>query len=93
MKDHSLVLAEVREKVYENYQIELNKIQVLFAKGGPSLVQHHVHSAIVPTSFRLGQDWMASRSMDLSPLHILEPLTIAVNLQKCMVTNDAALPL
>ena len=35
---------------------------------------------------------MAARQLNNSPMHILQPLNIAVILQKCMIMNDAALP-
>ncbi|XP_076814167.1 intermembrane lipid transfer protein VPS13A-like isoform X3 [Clavelina lepadiformis] len=70
--DSSLDLQEMRSKAYDKFNVDLKKMQLLFAKKG--------------------DNWRASRKMDQSDLHILEPLSISVLLQKCMICNDATLP-
>lgn len=98
MQDETLVLKEMREKAYENYKIRLRNTQILFAKKGlcvcvfARVCVNLCVFEIEPNSFRSGQNWLESRDMERSPMHILEPLTIKVDLQKCMVTNDASLP-
>ena len=38
-----------------------------------------------------GEDWSEAITQDLSPMHILTPLTVTLNVYKCMVT-DTTLP-
>lgn len=39
-----------------------------------------------------GENWALSRTLNSSPLHVLEPMNVTLLLQKCMVENDANLP-
>lgn len=39
-----------------------------------------------------GDDWILNRTLQSSPLHILDPFTVSLVFQKCMITNDASLP-
>ncbi|KAK3093140.1 hypothetical protein FSP39_011676 [Pinctada imbricata] len=39
-----------------------------------------------------GQDWQSARLRDFSPLHILNPISISILLQKCMFDNDPRMP-
>ncbi|KAM5126213.1 intermembrane lipid transfer protein VPS13C-like, partial [Mantella aurantiaca] len=41
---------------------------------------------------RSGEDWKAARSMNSSPLHILQPLDIDMKLGKAMVERDSRMP-
>ena len=39
-----------------------------------------------------GEDWQQARMKGATPLHILEPTGLGVNLRKSIVTDDAFLP-
>nr|XP_039248521.1 vacuolar protein sorting-associated protein 13C-like isoform X1 [Styela clava] len=38
------------------------------------------------------ENWSFNRTLEKSPLHILEPLNVSLLLQKCVMENDASLP-
>ncbi|XP_068131864.1 intermembrane lipid transfer protein VPS13C isoform X2 [Hyperolius riggenbachi] len=55
--------------------------------------QFHVKINKVQMLFRrAGQDWKKARSLDSSPLHILQPIDIDLQLGKAMVERDSRMP-
>nr|CAB3267621.1 vacuolar protein sorting-associated protein 13A-like [Phallusia mammillata] len=71
-KNEALDLEEMRAKVYDNFTIDLKKIQLLLGTRG--------------------ENWRSARQLDSSSMHVLEPINLQVLFQKCMITNDSALP-
>ncbi|XP_074661340.1 intermembrane lipid transfer protein VPS13A-like [Tubulanus polymorphus] len=67
-----MAFEDVIERAYDRFNIELQSVQLLYAKSGG--------------------DWQSARQQNNSPMHILRPMKLALNVHKSMIMNDARIP-
>lgn len=89
-------LEDIMDRAYDRYKVQLRRVQVLYSKSGTDEIIYdagQVSVTLYGTSDpSVGVAWKTSRLQSSSVQHILQPMDISLQLDKCMVEKDARMP-
>lgn len=89
-------LEDIMDRAYDRYKVQLRRVQVLYSKSGTDTCIYAGRQLLV-TLYGLsdpppGVAWKSARLQSSSVQHILHPMDISLQLDKCMVEKDVRMP-